>query len=372
MTGGVPALRRRLTRDGGEYGRPGRRHAAGIVVVAALPFVLAPLTGNDYVFDLGTQAAIYALAIMGLSILYGWCGQISLAHAVFFGMGAYATAYVRPTTEAFGLGGLALELGAAVAVGVVAGLIVGLPALRVSGLQLAIVTMGFALVYQWALIALHPVTGGTQGRFIGWFELGSFSTTDPRSRFLAALVFAAIGGLVMLRLHRTPLGRSMAGIRDTELAAQSVGVVPSRVKLWAFVISAVYASVAGWLFAYYIFQVTPGNFQLFDNIYFLAAVIIGGRGLVLGCWLGAAYLVVVPDLVRNVGEGNLYPIVSGVVLVLVVLMAPSGVADVITRAGRRIGDRIRARKSVPVLRPALSSGPGAEAGSRHEGGGTEA
>ena len=131
---------------------------------------------------------------------------------------------------------------------------------------------------------------------------------------------------MMIRLRASPVGRAMAAIRDSELTAVAVGIQPWRIKLLAFVLSAIYGGVAGWMFAYYIFAVTPGYFTLFTNIFFLVAVILGGRGLLLGAWLGGAYLVVVPELVRSFGSGNLYPVISGVLLIAVILVAPEGFA----------------------------------------------
>lgn len=315
-----------------------RHYAIGLVGIVLITLTASMLLGTQFPFDVAALTAINALAIMGLSILYGWSGQISLAHGAFLGLGAYTTAFLRPWTADLP-GGPVLELGAVILLGILAGLLVGLPALRVTGLQLAILTVAFAEVFAWGLIFLHPITGGTQGKFVGALELGPFSTADSRFRFTVALGLAAIGGFLMIRLRSSPLGRAMTATRDSELTAVSVGIRPAHTKLLAFVISAVYAGVAGWMFAYYIFAVTPGYFTLFTNIYFLVAVILGGRGLLLGAWLGGAYLVVVPEFVRSFGSGNLYPVVSGIILVLVILLAPEGFA----RLPQRVLDWRRSR-----------------------------
>ena len=134
---------------------PMRRYVVGLAAVAGLTILSSVVLGTAYPFDIASLTAINALAIMGLSMLYGWSGQISLAHGAFLGLGAYTTAFLRQWTGDVP-GGFALELLAVTAVGTVAGLVVGLPALRVTGLQLAILTVAFAEVFAWALIFFIP------------------------------------------------------------------------------------------------------------------------------------------------------------------------------------------------------------------------
>lgn len=318
-----------MSRGTGSFLTTARRHESlvSLLACATIPFVAAAASmvfGTNYPFDVAALAAIYALATMGLSILYGWTGQISLAQAGFFGLGAYATAFLRNNPPP--VGGPVVEIVLVIAIAAGAGLLVGVPALRISGLQLAIATLAFAEVFVWALTSFHDITGGTQGIFVGVLEIGPLTTADSHGRFALALILAAIGGLVMLRIRRTPIGRSMAAIRDSELAAQSVGIRPARPKLWAFVLSAVFAGVAGWMFANYILAVTPGYFTMLSNVYFLVAVTLGGRGTLLGAWIGGAYLVVVPEVVRGFGSGGLFPAVSGLLLIIVMLLAPRGIA----------------------------------------------
>jgi ABC-type branched-subunit amino acid transport system ATPase component len=165
-----------------------------------------------------------------------------------------------------------------------------------------------------------------------------------------AMGLSAVGGLFMLSLQQTPLGRAMWAVRDTELAARSVGVRPAAVKLIAFVIGAIYAAIAGWMFAYHAFAVTPGHFTLFSNVFLLLAIVIGGRHSLLGVWLGALYLVVVPELVRNLGSGNLYPVISGLLLIFVVLLAPRGFADLLAKLAKRLRQAL-----VPAIDSKLAS-----------------
>lgn len=323
----------------------------GLAVIAAVPF----LVGGKFAFSIGAEVAIYALALMGLNILYGWAGQISLAHAGFFGLGAYTTAFLRQWTADLPLGP-GFEIVSVVVLAVAAGLIVGLPAVRVSGLQLAIVTLAFAEVFQWALNHFSNFSGGSQGILVGALEIGPFSTFDGRVRFVLALSLAGIGGLAMIALRHTPLARAMFAVRDTELAAQSVGVRPAAVKLTAFVVGSIYAAVAGWLFAYHAFAVTPGHFTLFANVFMLLAIVVGGRYSLLGAWIGAIYLVVVPELVRSIGSGNLYPILSGAILILIVLLAPRGFADLFERLAVRVrGAFFAPRREAPPARSSSTS-----------------
>lgn len=314
---------------------PLSRFIIGLAIFAVSPYLL----GWEFSFSIGAEVAIFAFALMGLNIVYGWTGQISLAHFGFLGLGAYTTAILRPWTGAlpFGFG---YELLGVISVAVVAGLVVGLPAVRLSGLQLAILTLAFAEVFQWALNHFPGVSGGSQGIVVGALEIGPFTTLDSQFRFFLALGFVAVGGAFMLSLQKTPIARAMFAVRDSELAARSVGVNLSTVKLIAFVLGSIYAAVAGWLFAYHAFAVTPGHFTMFANVFMLLGIVVGGRYSILGAFIGAIYLVVIPELVRSVGSGNLYPILSGAILIAVLLTAPRGFADLFERLIARVRKRL--------------------------------
>jgi branched-chain amino acid transport system permease protein len=298
--------------------------ALAVLVVLSLPDVL-----SRYWLSQLTLVAIYATGTMGLSILFGRAGQLSLAHASFFGLGAYIAALLSTRTSV----PLPVEVAAVAAASVVAGVVVGLPALRTSGLRLAIVTLIFGLLFQWVLVEERDLTGGTQGTFAEPATLGWLTTANRAHGFYLAVLVGLVGGLVMVRLGRTSLGRAMLIVRDSELAARSVGVSLTKTKLIAFSVAAVYGGVAGLLFAHQTLSISPSAFDLFPSVYFLVAVILGGAGSVTGAWLGAAYIVLVPAGLDSIGSGTLYPIVGGALLVIMGVAAPQGLVGLARQAG---------------------------------------
>ena len=212
----------------------------------------------------------------------------------------------------------------------VAGLIVGLPAVRISGLQLVIITLGAGQIFLWFLATYSSFTGGDQGLFVSSISIGGFSTTSVMTRYFVAAVAAVLMTALVAQIRRAPIGRAMRAISHSALAAQSVGVHIARTKLLAFVLSSVLAGIAGWLYAHQLSSVAPGYFVMFTSIYLLAAILIGGNGSLAGAWIGATYLILIPELVHSAGGGgNVFTTVSGALLICVVIFAPRGIADVL-------------------------------------------
>jgi branched-chain amino acid transport system permease protein len=311
-----PGLGRKLTR------------LTVFAVIAAVP----PLLFDSYWVFLAAQVVAFAIATLGLDILYGRTGQLSLAHASFMGVGAYTTYAV----SSYGYGP-AVQLAAVVVVAVVAALVVAVPTLRLSGLRLALVTLAFGELLAWVIRNTTDLTGGTQGASVDPIVIGLLDSSEPVDAYLIALVPAVIATVLAAHLGRTQLGRRMLAVRDTELAAESVGVAVARTKITAFLLSAVYAGVAGWLYAAITGFIAPPDFDLFASVYLFVAVVIGGAGSVLGAWLGAAYIVLVPELFTLAGQPNLYPIVGGALLAIVALVVPDGIVGL----GRGIGRRVK-------------------------------
>jgi branched-chain amino acid transport system permease protein len=316
--GGAVAVRSRL--------RPALSVAGLAVLLAGIPLLL-----SDYWVFLFAQVLVYGIATQGLNILYGRTGQLSLAHATFLGGGAYTT-YVVIT---YGYSPLA-ALVVAWVVSLVAGLVVAVPTLRLSGLRLALVTLAFGELFQWVIVNTTETTGGTQGTPVDSIVAGSIDTAQPLWAYVLALCFAVPATLLALQLGRTQLGRGMLAVRESELAAASAGVAIARTKIIAFVAAALFAGTAGWLYAFTSGFLAPTDFDLFASVYLLVAVILGGSGSVLGSWLGAAYIVLVPQLLNQLGFPNLYSLVGGAVLVVVALLVPDGMAGLLVSGARRL------------------------------------
>lgn len=293
----------------------------GLAVVLAAYAVL-PLLFGEYAVYTAAQVMIYAVATLGLDIVYGRAGQLSLAHASFFGLGAYVAALSGP---------LALPLWAqpeiVVLLAIVAGAVVAVPTLRLSGLRLSLVTLLFGELFTWGIDHSVGLTGGSEGMTVNPLTLGGFDTQDPLDAYFLAGALAAGATLLAAQLGRSQYGRRMLAVRDSELASVSVGVPVVRTKITAFIISAVFAAVAGWVYAYVVGFVSPTTFDLFGSVNFLVAVILGGAGRVLGAWMGAAYIVLVPEAFTGLGYPNLFPVLGGGVLVAVALFLPGGLVE---------------------------------------------
>ncbi|MBV9747758.1 MAG: branched-chain amino acid ABC transporter permease [Acetobacteraceae bacterium] len=295
--------------------------AGGIAALLAA-YAAVPLLFGEYMVYTAAQVMIYAVATLGLEIVYGRAGQLSLAHASFFGLGAYVAALAAPLTVP-----LWAQPELVVLLAIVAGAVVAVPTLRLSGLRLSLVTLLFGELFGWGIDHSGSLTGGSEGITVGSLTLGGFDSQDPLHAYLLAGALAAGATLLAVQLGRSQYGRRMLAVRDSELASVSVGVPVVRTKIVAFIMSAVFAAVAGWVYAYVVGFVSPSTFDLFASVNFLVAVILGGAGRVLGAWFGAAYIVLVPEAFTGLGYPNLFPILGGAVLIAVALLLPGGLVE---------------------------------------------
>ena len=285
-----------------------------IVIVSALPSVLSP-----YWVFLASEVVIYAIATLGLDLLFGLTGQLSLAHASFMGLGAYTAA----VCTAMGMS-VWFQIPLVFVVSILAGVVVAVPTLRLAGLRLALVTLLFGELFTWAVIQVGGITGGSEGMSVPALNVFSFSTGNATQGYFLVVVIGLIASLCHWQLLRTQFGRAMLAVRDSEMAASSVGVDIVKTKVVAFVLAAVFASISGFLYSYIVGFVSPSTFGLFPSVYFLVAVILGGVGSGVGSWLGACYLVLMPQIFTMMGRPNLFPIVGGAILVGVALLLPGG------------------------------------------------
>jgi branched-chain amino acid transport system permease protein len=292
-----------------------------LVLAVVLPFVL-----SNYNLFLATQVAIYAVATLGLDIVFGRTGQLSLCHAAFFGLGAYGAALLANAGWSPFPQFVLIVAGAALA-----GAVVAVPTLRLSGLRLSLVTLLFGELFIWTINHTGSLTGGSQGITVPPLEIGGFSSVEPLDGYCLAVIAAGLATLFTIQIARAQIGRRMLAVRDSELAATAMGIRIIATKITAFMISAVLAGIAGWLYAYVVGFISPLTFDLFGSVNFLVAVILGGAGRTLGAWLGAAYIVLVPELFSALGYPNLFPLLGGGVLILVTLLMPGGLAAGIER-----------------------------------------
>jgi branched-chain amino acid transport system permease protein len=232
---------------------------------------------------------------MGLNIVTGYAGQISLGHAAFMGVGCYTVAALAKVDVPFYL---ALPLAGLVSA--LVGLIVGVPSLRIKGLYLAVATLAAQFILLFVFREWDSVTGGVRGVNIAPAEVGGWVMNTDREIYYLIVACALVMLLGARNLFRTHIGRSFIAIRDKDISAEVLGIDLFRGKLMAFALGSFYAGVAGGLMGYFYRAITPEHFTLALSVFYLAAIIVGGLGTVLGVILGAAFMTLVPEVLRGV------------------------------------------------------------------------
>lgn len=261
------------------------------ILVAAVVIVLPPFFPSAYYYRIGALVLIFALAVVGLNLLMGFAGQVSLGHAGFLGIGAYAVA-IGPVH--FGAPSWLCLFAGALLSGIVA-FAVGRPILRLKGHYLAVATLGFGLLVAIVLTNEAGWTGGPDGMSVPTLELFGWRAHGSNVWYWIAGATFVGGYLLALNLMESPTGRALQAIHDSEIAARMLGIDVARKKLIVFIISAVYASVAGSFLALFNGLVTPDEAGFLRSIELVAMVVLGGMGSVFGSLVGAIVLVVLPQ-----------------------------------------------------------------------------
>jgi len=299
-----------------------------LTVIAALYAARA----EGYVPFVLAMVALTCIVGVGLNVLVGLTGQISLGHVGFYAIGAYTVAILTLKGLSFWL---ALPLAGLIAGAI--GLLLSLPALRVSGPYLAMITIAFAFIVQHLTIEWRGVTGGSNGLMGLPAPVLAGKLFTEREMALLAIGLAGASTYLFHRLAGSAWGQAMVAVRDAEVAARSIGLNPVSVKAAAFVLSAALAGIAGGIFAALIAFVAPDSFPFSQSILFLFACIVGGAGWVLGPVVGAAITVVLPELLSQLAEYRL--LFFGMLLLVVLWLAPEGILGTLARLVRRIDPR---------------------------------
>ena len=306
----------------------GKLLIAGACLVA-LAFPLA--TRDDYVIQLLNIAMLNAIVVLGLNFVTGWTGQINFGQAAFYGLGAYATAIA---TKA-GLPWIATPALSAALV-LVASLVLGLPTLRLRTYYLAMTTIGFGEIVRLIIVYWEPVTGGTSGlRAIPAITVFGYGPRGLTQHYYLLLATLALATLVAARIRRSALGRAMIATKDSEIAAEQSGVDTVRTKLFAFMIGAVYAGLAGCLYASSIRFISPDSFSGVQAVLLMTMLIVGGMGSIAGCIVGALALTILPELLRFLGQW--YLVLYGLGVIAVIVLMPGGLASIATILPRQKG-----------------------------------
>ena len=310
----------------------------GMVGLALIPFTI---NVGDYVLNMLMQAVTYAIAVLGMTVVLGYTGQINLAQAAFFGFGAYV---VGLGTTALGLNfWLALLLGVGVAA--LAGAILGLTTLRLGGHYLAMITISFQQIFDLVLNNWIAVTHGPDG--VSGIErpmLAGIDLSDNRRYLLFCVVALYLLICFVWWLPNTRLGRAMRSVRENELAASVVGVHTLRTKVIAFTISAALGGISGGLYAGGFAYISPDNCNFARSVEFLTMVLLGGAQSPFGAALGTVLLILLPEWFRFLKQ--IYLAAYGLAVILIMVFLPEGLWGLVSGAWRRI------RGVIPLALPA--------------------
>src|SRR6266568_3927427 len=308
-----------------------------VAALLVLFAVVAPLSLHEYYLSIINLVLIAVVGALGLNILVGYTGQISIGHAAFMSVGAYTAANLAvkahlPFWITLPAGGLMAAL---------IGAIVGIPSLRIKGLYLAIATLAGQLIIEWTINHVTFISGGVQASIeVARPRVGPMVLSTQRDMYYFLLVFVGLAIVGTLNLMRSRIGRAFIAIRDHDIAAELIGINIFRYKLLAFAISSFYAGVTGVLYTYFLGIANYEQFQITVSIDYLAMIIIGGLGSVLGSIFGAIFVTLLPIGIRYAMEAfggvffspqtvlNLIPnlrlMLFGALIILFLVVEPDG------------------------------------------------
>ena len=305
----------------------------GMLIVFLILLFTCPLFFSDRILTIMTMIGISIISVHGLNILTGFCGQISIGHVGFMAVGAYISAVLCtklgwPFWAALPCAGLGAGM---------AGLIFGLPSLKIKGFYLIMATIAAHFIIIWLILQLQDITGGPDGLAVPKPKIGSIVLKSKVSYFYLVATIACLATLLTKNIVRTRAGRAFVAIRDNDLAAEVMGVSLWSYKLQAFFIGCVYAGVAGALLVHYYGLASVDQFPFMDSVWYLGMLIVGGMGSTAGAIFGAVSLKLLDELVTIVGPilstavaaqaaASLALITRGLIIILFLIFEPRGLA----------------------------------------------
>ncbi|MFG1309061.1 branched-chain amino acid ABC transporter permease [Xanthobacter tagetidis] len=304
--------------------------------VLATALALLPIVApNPYYLDLATKACLAAVVCIGLNLLSGYAGQLSLGHAAFFGVGAYASAILCAKVGITPV--VAMLAGCLISAGIA--YVMARTVLRLKGHYLAMATLAFGVIISIVLNREVALTGGPDGMSVPRFNLFGYRTTGVWAGYGLAAVALVLAVRTAIVFVNSRVGRALRAIGDSEVAAEGLGIDIARYKTGVFVISAVFASVAGSIFAHADRFVSPAEAGFMRSVEFVAMIVIGGLGSVAGSIVGATLLTLLPQLLA--GFDHYRHFLTGLILILIMIFMPAGIVPTLLASGRALHDRYR-------------------------------
>lgn len=296
--------------------------------VLGVALLAAPWWASEYMMSQLHFIGIYSIVGLGMMLLVGFTGQISLGHAAFLAVGAYTEGLLAAAGWPFWL-----TLPAAALLSAAVGIVVGLPALRLKGIYLAIATLAFGVIIEEIAARWESVTGGNTGLHVKPVELFGLKLDGEAGFYYLVLGLATLSCLALANLMRSPTGRAFVAIRDSEISASCMGVNLARYKTLSFALSAALTGIGGALYAHKVTFISPEQFTLLVSIELVTIVILGGVGFIHGAVLGAAFIIVLPQLI-SIGKdylpsgiasaAGLQSTIFGLVLIGFIIFEPMG------------------------------------------------
>ncbi len=318
-----------------------------VLALAALIVIFPLVVTQSFYLTQATFAGIYAIAAIGLGLLMGYAGQISLGQAAFYGVGAYTTAVLTTT---LGWSPWISLLFALLIPGLLA-FIMGYTMARLSGYYLAMATLAFGIIVHSLLVEWRGVTKGASGFFgIPQINLFGYTFTQGISYYYLVWFFVVMVVIISLNIVHSRVGRALRSIHDSEIASSAMGVNTGKYKMQIFILSAMFAGLAGWLFAHMSYSISPTSFTFDASIIFLAMVVLGGSGSVWGALIGTLLIQTLGIIVHALGEqvsfitSDFEHVLYGLILMLVVIFVPRGLFPAAADGVRTISLKIRSRK----------------------------
>ena len=320
--------------DEAVFQTPTVRFWLGVLLATLLIF---PFVAGDYLLYMANLVGVAIVAAVGLNILTGFAGQISLGHAAFVGIGAYTSAILAtrlnlPFLICLPLSGLSAAF---------FGMIVGGPSMRMKGLYLCIATLAAQVIFEFIFVHWESMTGGIRGINLPPPTVFGIALDNEFKFYFVTLAVVIICVTTARNIFRTRVGRAFIAIRDRDISAELMGINLFRYKMYAFGISSFFAGTAGCLWVNFLRTVTPEHFPLIESVRYLAMIIVGGLGSVLGAIYGAIFMTLVPEILKNslgliarqfpTAMSYLFPmqeVVFGLLIVVFLVLEPHGLAEI--------------------------------------------
>ncbi len=328
-----------------------RRQLLTLVALAALLVAIPFVAPNSYYVDLAAKSCIAAVVCVGFNLLVGYAGQISLGHAAFFGIGAYASAILGSKYEVTPI----LAMFAGVLLTIVVAYATARAVLHLKGHYLAMATLAVGVAVSIFLTREIPLTGGPDGMSVRRFTVFGYPLTGIWATYGLSAITLFVAVRTAMVLTNSRVGRALRAIRDSETAAQSAGIDVARYKIIVFVISAVYASVAGSVFAHVDRFITPGAAGFMHSVEYLAMIVIGGLGSIAGAIVGATLMTILPQALATFDHFR--HLLTGAALILIMITMPAGIVPTLVRAGRNLLRRGPKPETTELRSTSVSTGP---------------